>query len=180
MSSRRLQDISSTHLQDMSSRHLRDVFSVTIFCLSRRLQDVLEGIKLLCWRRVENVFKANKCLLDSKVCEEMEILALSFCVKFPGLSSVLCFHSIKSSKSFFCNQSKHSSFSLVNGTKKGFHFLSYSSKLPTLRQSKKESNILQYFAISNVSILPKCSSTFPIDSLRICVANFTHITEYEW
>ena len=103
MSSRRLQDISSRHLQDMSSRHLRDVFSVTIFCLSRRLQDALEGIKLLCWRRVENVFKANKCLLDSKVCQEMEILALSFCVKFPGLSSVLCFHSIKSSKSFFCN-----------------------------------------------------------------------------
>ena len=39
-SSRRLQDMSSRRLQDMPSRRLQDVFSVTIFCLPRRLQDV--------------------------------------------------------------------------------------------------------------------------------------------
>ena len=42
MSSRRLQDMSSRHLQDMSSRRLQDVFSITIFRLLCRLQDVLE------------------------------------------------------------------------------------------------------------------------------------------
>ena len=46
----------------MSSRRLEDVFSVTIFRLPRRLQDVLEDVKLLCWRHVEHVFKT--CLED--------------------------------------------------------------------------------------------------------------------
>ena len=57
MSSRHLQDMSSRRLQDMSSRRLQDVFSVTIFRLPRRLEDVLEDVKLLHWRRVEDVFK---------------------------------------------------------------------------------------------------------------------------
>ena len=67
----------SRRLQDMSSRRLQDVFSVTIFRLprrlqdvfktfcemsSRRFQDVLEDEKLLRWRRVEDVFKT--CLED--------------------------------------------------------------------------------------------------------------------
>ena len=39
-SSRHLQDMSSRRLQDMSSRRLEDVFSVTIFCLPTRLQDL--------------------------------------------------------------------------------------------------------------------------------------------
>ena len=58
----------------MSSRRLQDVFSVTIFRLprrpqdvlrevwktsSRRLQDVLEDVKLLSWRRFEDVFKTS-------------------------------------------------------------------------------------------------------------------------
>ena len=87
MSSRHLQDISSRRLQDMSSRRLQGVFNVTIFRLprllqdislrhlqdmssrhlqdmsSRRLQDVLEDVKLLRWRRLQDVFKTNKCLL---------------------------------------------------------------------------------------------------------------------
>ena len=65
-------------LQDMSSRLLEGVFSVTIFRLPRRLQDVLqevcktssrrlqnvlEDVNLLRWRRREDVFKTNKCLL---------------------------------------------------------------------------------------------------------------------
>ena len=44
MSSRRLQDMSSRGLQDMSSRGLQDVFSITILCLWRRLQDVLQDV----------------------------------------------------------------------------------------------------------------------------------------
>ena len=54
--------MSSRRLQDMSSRRLADVFSVTIFHLPRRLEDVLEDIKLLRCRRVEDVFKT--CLED--------------------------------------------------------------------------------------------------------------------
>ena len=54
-SSRRLQrnNFSSSKT---SSRCLQDVFA-------RRLQDVLEDIKLLHWRHVEDVLKTNKCLL---------------------------------------------------------------------------------------------------------------------
>ena len=44
MSSRHLQDISSICLQDMSSRRLQDVFSVKIFRLPRRLQDILQDV----------------------------------------------------------------------------------------------------------------------------------------
>ena len=40
----------------MSSRRRQDIFA-------RRLQDVLEDVKLLRLRRVEDVFKTNKCLL---------------------------------------------------------------------------------------------------------------------
>ena len=47
MSSRRLQDISSKRLQEMSPRRLQDVFSLTIFRPPRRLQDVLQEVKLL-------------------------------------------------------------------------------------------------------------------------------------
>ena len=39
-------DLLGAHL-DLSSRRLQDVFSVTIFRLPRRLQDVLEEVKLL-------------------------------------------------------------------------------------------------------------------------------------
>ena len=81
------------HLQDMSSRRLQNVFSVTIFCLprrleevfktscemsSRRLQDVFPKIRRkivtlkTCWRRLqdmtgrrlEDVLKTNRCLLE--------------------------------------------------------------------------------------------------------------------
>ena len=78
MSSRHLQDMSSRRLQDMSSRRLQDVFSVTIFRLPKRLQDVLQHVfktssrrlgrrKIVtlktCWRRLQDVFKTNRCLL---------------------------------------------------------------------------------------------------------------------
>ena len=61
---------SSRHLQDMSWRRLQHVFSVTIFRLPRRLEDVLqirledvlEDKKLLRWRRLEDVLKT--CLED--------------------------------------------------------------------------------------------------------------------
>ena len=73
VSSRRLQDMSSRRLQEVFQTCLQEVFSVTIFRHRRRLQDVLEDVKLLRWRRVEDVFmpwrplqdvfKTNKCLL---------------------------------------------------------------------------------------------------------------------
>ena len=50
MSSRHLQDMSSRRLQDMSSRRLQDVFSVTIFRLPRRLQDVLQDVFKTSWK----------------------------------------------------------------------------------------------------------------------------------
>ena len=58
-----LQDMSSRHLQDMSSRRLQEVFSVTIFCLPRRL----EGRKIVtlktCWRRLQDQqMFAGECL----------------------------------------------------------------------------------------------------------------------
>ena len=56
MSSRRLQDTSSRRLQDMSSRGLQDVFSVTIFYLPRRLQDVLRDVFKKSSRRLRDVF----------------------------------------------------------------------------------------------------------------------------
>ena len=52
MFSRRLQDMSSRRLQDMSSRRLEDVFSVTIFRLPRRLQDVLREVLKTSSRRL--------------------------------------------------------------------------------------------------------------------------------
>ena len=74
MSSRRLKDMPSRHLQDMSSRRLQHVFKtssrrpqrnnfLSSKTSSRRLQGDLEDVKLLHWRRVEDVFKTNKCLL---------------------------------------------------------------------------------------------------------------------
>ena len=61
MSSRRLQDMSSRHLQDMSSRRLQDVFSVTIFRLPRRLEDVL---KTSCVYVIETSWKTKNCYAE--------------------------------------------------------------------------------------------------------------------
>ena len=66
--------VSVLFLSIMSSRRLEDVFSIIIFRLPRRLQDLLQGssrlfqdifedVKLSCWRRVEDVFKT--CLEDN-------------------------------------------------------------------------------------------------------------------
>ena len=43
ISSRHLQNMPSRRLQDMSSKRLEEVFSVTIFCLPRRLEDVFKS-----------------------------------------------------------------------------------------------------------------------------------------
>ena len=63
MSSRRLQDMSSRRLQDMSSRLLQhNNFSPSKMSwkrLARCLQHVLEDVKLLRWRLVENFFKTS-------------------------------------------------------------------------------------------------------------------------
>ena len=76
-----LQDMSSIHVEDDFKTCLQDVFNITIFHLarglqdvfktslqdvfkkySRRLQDILEDVKLLRRRRVEDVLKT--CLED--------------------------------------------------------------------------------------------------------------------
>ena len=76
-SSRHVFKTSSRHVFKTSSRRLqRNNFSSSKtsckrsskrLCKtsSRRIQDVLEDVKLLRWRRVEDVFKTNKCLLGS-------------------------------------------------------------------------------------------------------------------
>ena len=45
--------------------------------LARCLQDVLEVVKFLCLRRVEDVFKTNKCLLGSHLILGLRSLAKS-------------------------------------------------------------------------------------------------------
>ena len=68
-SSRHVFKTSSRHVFKTSSRRLqRNNFSSSKTSwrrLARCLQDVLEEVKLLRWRRVEDVFKTNKCLLGS-------------------------------------------------------------------------------------------------------------------
>ena len=88
---RRLQDMSSKNHQDMSSRRLHDVFSVTIFRLPRRLEDLFKTfcemssrrlvrrkivmlktywrhLQDMSWRRLRDVLKTNKCLLGTYSC----------------------------------------------------------------------------------------------------------------
>ena len=83
MSSRHLQNMSSRRLQDMSSRRLQDVFSVKIFRLPRRLQDLLQEVfktssrclgrrKIIMlktsWKRLQDVLKT--CSRPTNVCWE--------------------------------------------------------------------------------------------------------------
>ena len=72
-------DIDSRRLEDMSSSRLQDVFSVTVFSLPRRLEDVLEDVfktssrrlgrrKIVTlkayWRSLQgDVLETNNCLL---------------------------------------------------------------------------------------------------------------------
>ena len=68
-SSRHVFKTSSRHVFKTSSRRLqRNNFSsseTSFRRVPRYLQDVLEDVKLLRWRRVEDVVKTNKCLLRS-------------------------------------------------------------------------------------------------------------------
>ena len=86
MSPRHLEDVLKTCLEDISWRLLQDGFSVTIFRLPRHLQDILWDVfktslkrvrrwkivtlKMcwrrlpgMSWRRLQDIFKTNKCLL---------------------------------------------------------------------------------------------------------------------
>ena len=70
-----LRDMSSRRLQDISSSRLEDVFSVAIFLLPRRLQDVLRDVFKTSWKTkncsaedvfktcFQDVLKTNKCLM---------------------------------------------------------------------------------------------------------------------
>ena len=76
--------MSSRCLYDMSSRLLKDDFSVTIFLLPRRLQDVfgrhlqdlyvLEGEKLLRWRLVEDKTSSKPTKICWDKASEMHIV----------------------------------------------------------------------------------------------------------
>ena len=59
MSSRHLQDMSSRHVFKTYSRHLQDVFSVTIFCLPRRLENVFKTYSRHLARGLQDVFKMS-------------------------------------------------------------------------------------------------------------------------
>ena len=72
MSSRRLQDMYSRRLEEMSSRRLEGIFTVTIFRLPRRLQDVFEDKKLLRSRHVEDVLKTS--LKPTNVCWVVSVI----------------------------------------------------------------------------------------------------------
>ena len=58
--------MSSRRLQEMSLERLQDVFSVTIFCLSRRFQDVFQDVFA---RRLQDVFaeRLQDVLEDEKL-----------------------------------------------------------------------------------------------------------------
>ena len=83
----------------MSSRHFQNVFSVTVFRLPRRLQDVLKDAKLLHWRRVEDVFKTNKCLLGCFLLK----LFVSWSAKNPLIAFWLVVKPIKTKGNRFCS-----------------------------------------------------------------------------
>ena len=63
-------------LQDMSSRDLQDVFSVTIFRLPRRLQDVLRHFCKASTRRLQDIFARR---LQEDVLEDQQIVTLKTC-----------------------------------------------------------------------------------------------------
>ena len=84
MSSERLPGMSSKRPQDMSSRRLEDVFSVTIFHLPRRLQDIFKTswktktvMLKTCWRRLQDMFWRY---LEDEMCLAMRFFAYLFSV----------------------------------------------------------------------------------------------------
>ena len=79
-----LQDVlkaSSRHVFKTSSRHVFKKSSRRLQCndfsssktSSSHLQDVLEDEKLLSWRRVEDVFRTNKCMYGCHHCNPVKI-----------------------------------------------------------------------------------------------------------
>ena len=55
-----LQDMSSRRLHGISSRHLEDAFSVTIFRLPRRRQDVLKKSCEICSKHLHDLLKTSR------------------------------------------------------------------------------------------------------------------------
>ena len=73
------QDMSSGRRQDMSSRHVfktsSRLFSVTIFCLPRRLQDVLRDVLKTSWRRLKDILRdVVKTSWKTKNCYAEDVL----------------------------------------------------------------------------------------------------------
>ena len=70
-----LQDMSSRRLQDMSSRRLQDIFSVTIFCLPRRLQDVFKTL----WK-TKNCYAEDILKTSSRSLQDQQMFAGVFTI----------------------------------------------------------------------------------------------------
>ena len=81
-------------------------------------------------------------------CKQTKISDLAFCVKSPGLFWVF----------FPCART----FSLIYGFRNGLVFIWCFSKLLTLKQSKKWSNIWQYLAVSEISVVSKVLETLAV------------------
>ena len=115
ISPRRLQNMGSRRFSEMSSIRLEDVFSGKMFCLqdifetslqgimkksSRCLEDILADLKLLCWRRIEDVLKT--CLENvlktpwrpTNVCGVTFFRIHKYSIQFwiePLLNSLFCY-----------------------------------------------------------------------------------------
>ena len=97
---------------------------------------------------------------------------LAFRVRSPGLFWVFFPHVLGHEKNWFIIQGKVLSFLLIYGFRNGLVFFWFFSKLLTLRQSKNWSNIWQYLAVSEVSIVPKNLGILAVVSLKTGVAYF--------
>ena len=105
----------------MSWRRLQHVFSVTIFCVPRRLEDVLkthcnmswrcledvlEDKKLLCWRHLQDVLKT---FLEDVLETDKILLGISVSKKFKCVSKKYIFDALPDLVPFvkFKNREKH-------------------------------------------------------------------------
>ena len=82
---RRLQDMFLRRLQDMSSRRFQDVFSVTIFCLPRRLARCVEDVLKKKNFNAEDVLKTSLRLVFKTSSRRLEDQLM-----FAGLVHVRC------------------------------------------------------------------------------------------
>ena len=94
------------------------------------------------------------------VCKLTNISDLAFWGKPHGLFWVFFFHVLVLERNWFVIQEDLLSFSLMYGFRNDLVFFWCFSKLLKLTQSKNWSNICQYLAVSEVSVVPKNFGNF--------------------